>query len=60
MDPVLSARLLVALSIVYGATVAVLGAFGSRALVPVAIVGAVVTGGLWALRGVFMGVRGKS
>jgi len=55
MDPRLSARILVALSIVYGGTVAVLGALGSSALVTVAIVGAVALGVLWAVRGVFIG-----
>jgi hypothetical protein len=57
MDPRLSARLLVVLSLVYGGTVAILGALGSSALVVFSIVGAVVIGVLWAVRGVFLPKR---
>ena len=55
MNPRLSARILIVMSLVYGGTVAILGAFGSSALVPVSIVGAVVIGVLWAIRGALMG-----
>ncbi len=54
MNPRLSARLLIAASICYGIAVAILGFFGSSALTIFAVVGALVLGGLWALRGVFM------
>ncbi|HEU4423657.1 MAG TPA: hypothetical protein VFR67_14080 [Pilimelia sp.] len=55
MNPKLSFRLLVVLSICYGIAVAILGALGSAALTIVAVVGALVIGGLWAVRGVFAG-----
>jgi len=51
MDSKLSARLLVILSICYGITIAILGAVGSSAIGIVAVVGALVLGGLWAVRG---------
>jgi hypothetical protein len=51
MNAILSQRVLVILSIVYGLTVALVGAFDGP-VGPVAIVGALVIGGLWALRGV--------
>jgi hypothetical protein len=51
MDPKLSARLLIVLSICYGITVAILGALGSSAIGIVAVVGALVLGGLWVVRG---------
>jgi hypothetical protein len=47
-----SAQLLVILSIVYGGTVAVLGLLNSPAIAIVALVGALIVGGLWAVRGV--------
>jgi hypothetical protein len=47
-----SAQLLVILSIVYGGTVAVLGLLNSSAIAIVALVGALIVGGLWAVRGV--------
>ena len=53
MDPRLSARLLVVLSICYGSVVAVLGALGSSATGIFALVGALIVGGLWAVRGMF-------
>ena len=52
MSGQLATRLLVVLSIVYGVTIGLLGAFGSPAMTSVAIVGAVVLGALWAIRGV--------
>jgi hypothetical protein len=42
----------VILSIVYGGTVAVLGLLNSPAIAIVALVGALIVGGLWAVRGV--------
>ncbi|WP_162907986.1 hypothetical protein [Allorhizocola rhizosphaerae] len=54
MNSRLSARLLITASIGYGIAVAILGYLGSSALALVAIVGALVLGGLWAIRGVFM------
>jgi hypothetical protein len=52
MGSKLSAPLLVILSICYGITVAILGALGSSAIGIVAVVGALVVGGLWAVRGI--------
>jgi hypothetical protein len=52
MTSVLSTRLLVILSICYGIVVAVLGVLDSSAIGIVAIAGALVLGGLWAVRGV--------
>jgi hypothetical protein len=52
MSPKLSARILIALSICYGILVGILGALNSSALGAVAIAGAIVLGGLWAIRGV--------
>jgi hypothetical protein len=46
-----STRLLVILSICYGIVVAILGALDSPAIGIVAIVGALILGGLWAVRG---------
>ena len=54
MDPKLSSRVLVALSIAYGVTVAILGALDSSAISVFAIVGALVLGGLWAVRGMLL------
>lgn len=53
MTSILSARLLTALSIAYGLLVALIAVFAESALSAVAIVGALVVGGLWALKGVF-------
>jgi predicted membrane-bound mannosyltransferase len=50
MSPQLTSRILIALSICYGITVAILGALDSSALTIVAIIGALVLGGLWAVR----------
>jgi hypothetical protein len=51
MTAQLATRLLVLLSIVYGIGIAILGALESSALTNVAVIGAVVLGGLWAVRG---------
>lgn len=51
MRSVLSSPLLIALSIAYGLLVALIAVFAPAALSPVAIVGALVVGGLWALKG---------
>lgn len=52
MRSALTERNLVALSIAYGITVALLAVFARSAVRPVAIIGALVIGGLWVLRGV--------
>ncbi|MBC6462143.1 hypothetical protein [Actinomadura sp. HBU206391] len=52
MKLMLSPPVLVTLSIAYGALVAVLGALGASATGTVALVGALLIGGLWAVRGV--------
>jgi len=51
--PSLSVRILVALSVVYGATIAILAIVGSDAVKIFAPVGGVVIGVLWVLRGLF-------
>lgn len=57
MDRKLSGQILVILSIVYGVTLALLGAFASSAVAPVAIIGALIIGGLWAIRGILVDDR---
>jgi hypothetical protein len=57
MTPKTSARILVVLSILYGLLVGLLGAFDA-AVGPAAIVGGVVLGGLWALRGILISRHG--
>jgi hypothetical protein len=54
MNPQLSARILIAASICYGITIAILGYLGSSAIATVAVIGALVLGGLWAMRGIFI------
>jgi hypothetical protein len=54
MDPKLSYRVLVALSVAYGITIGILATFGSPAMTTVAVVGALVLGGLWVVRGLFV------
>ena len=54
MNPRLSAKLLIAASIVYGITVGFLGYLGSSAVAIFAVAGALVLGTLWAIRGIFM------
>jgi hypothetical protein len=56
MTPQLSARILIIASIVYGLTVAAIAAFDGP-VTPFAIVGALIIGGLWAVRGVMGGGR---
>jgi hypothetical protein len=60
MTPQLATRLLIVLSICYGIVVAILGALNSPAVGLVAMIGALVLGGLWAVRGVFFGRRAGS
>jgi hypothetical protein len=52
MNSILSSRVLVVASIVYGIAIAILGVLGSPATALVATIGALVIGGLWAVRGV--------
>jgi hypothetical protein len=47
----LSARLMIVLSILYAILIAILGFLDSSAITLVAVVGALVLGGLWAIRG---------
>jgi len=54
MDPKLSSRVLVALSAAYGITVGILATLDSPAMTTVAVVGAMVLGGLWVIRGLFV------
>jgi hypothetical protein len=53
MNPRLSVRVLVALSLCYGILIAILAVLGSSAVTVVAVIGALVLGGLWAVRGIF-------
>jgi uncharacterized membrane protein len=57
MTPELATRLLIALSLCFGIAVAILGVLDSPAIGLVAAIGAIVLGGLWALRGAFFGRR---
>ena len=54
MDPKTSTRALVALSLVYGITIGILAAVDSSATTAVAIIGALVIGALWAVRGLLV------
>jgi hypothetical protein len=54
MNSGLSAKLLIAASIVYGITIGFLGYLGSSAVGIFAVAGALVLGALWAIRGVFI------
>ena len=54
MTPTQSGYLLIALSIVYGAVIAILGFLDSSAITLVAVIGALVLGGLWAIRGMYV------
>jgi hypothetical protein len=49
----LSTRILVGLSILYGVTIGVLGAL-DVAVAPAAVIGAVVLGALWVVRGLVL------
>jgi hypothetical protein len=55
MSGQLATRLLVVLSIAYGVAIAILASLDSPAMTNVAIIGAVILGGLWAVRGVIFG-----
>jgi hypothetical protein len=50
-----TSRLLIVLSICYGIVIAILGAVGSPAIALVAMIGALIIGGLWAVRGMYFG-----
>jgi hypothetical protein len=52
MNSILSTKVLVVASIAYGIAIAILGVVGSSATGLVATIGALVIGGLWAVRGV--------
>jgi hypothetical protein len=52
MNPQLSVRIMVCLSILYGCTIGVWSIVGAPDLGLVAIVGAIVLGAGWAIRGV--------
>ncbi len=54
MTPKLTARILLVLTICYGITIGILGTLGSSAVSIVAVIGALVIGGLWAIRGAFL------
>jgi hypothetical protein len=53
MDKKLASRLMFVLTVCYGIAIAFLGFLGSSALTIVAVAGALVIGGLWAILGVF-------
>lgn len=48
-----SGAILVALSVAYGITIGILGYFEAPAMTPFAVIGALVLGGLWVVRGLF-------
>jgi len=54
MSPKSTARLLIIVSMAYGITVAILGVLGSSAVGLVAMIGGLVIGSLWAVRGMFL------
>lgn len=54
MDPKSSSRALVTLSLAYGITIGILAALDSSATTPVAIIGALLLGVLWAVRGMLL------
>jgi hypothetical protein len=54
MRSILSAQVLTVASICYGIAIAILGVVGSSAIALVATIGALVLGGLWAVRGVLL------
>ena len=57
MNAKLSARALIALSIIYGSTIGILAMLhvAGTTMTTFMIVGAVVLGGLWVVRGLFTG-----
>lgn len=52
LTTLLSSRVLIVLSLAYGIVIAILGAIGSSALGIVALIGALIVGGLWVVRAV--------
>jgi hypothetical protein len=52
MSPKLANRVLLVLSIIYGTGIAILAVLNSSAVATVAVVGALILGALWAIRGV--------
>jgi hypothetical protein len=58
MSPQFANRILLALSILYGATIAILAVLDVSSLATVAVIGAIVVGALWAVKGTLF--RGRS
>jgi hypothetical protein len=54
MDPRFANRVLIALSSCYGALIAILAILNSSAIAVVAVIGAIVLGLLWSIRGLFV------
>jgi hypothetical protein len=54
MDPRIANRVLVALSSCYGALIAILAILNSSAVAVVAVIGGIVLGLLWSIRGLFV------
>ncbi|HET9143333.1 hypothetical protein [Actinophytocola sp.] len=54
MNPKTSARILIAASVAYGVAIGILGALESSATSVVAIIGALILGGLWVIRGLYL------
>lgn len=54
MDPRIANRVLIALSSCYGALIAILAILNSSAVSVVAVIGAIVLGLLWSIRGLFV------
>ena len=54
MDPRIANRVLIALSSCYGALIAILAILNSSAIAVIAVIGAVVLGLLWSIRGLFV------
>jgi hypothetical protein len=53
MDKVLSSRILILATVVYGATIGILGAFGADNIGIIATIGAAILGVGWVARGLF-------
>jgi hypothetical protein len=54
MDPRIANRVLISLSVCYGGLIAVLAVLNSSAVSVVAVIGAIVLGLLWTIRGLFV------
>ena len=54
MNPKTSSRVLVTLSLLYGITIGILATVDSSAMTAVAVIGALVLGVLWVVRGMFL------